>query len=346
MRQLMSADEIRADPARWLAMRLQAITASDAAAISGVPGRATASGVYLHKITGEEIEDNLSMAMGRAHESVAAGELARQRPDLLLRDAGYYCHDERPWQTVTYDSWAYPRDGGDRQIVEIKTTTKPRRAWPRPAHDGGEGGNDNDKIPDGWWIQDIWQLNIAGATKLIEPVLFLPWGPLWWYEIEWDETAERDIKWLVDAAETFRTENLAKRIPPAEDWRPAVAELKRIYAGVEDRKVPLPDWLVRKLLAAYRAKGRAEDRYDAAVDLAYRRLAHARTATDRAGNVIAQRSLSWPRRIDVGRLRAERPAIAAEFTRERDETDPAQAEERFLIKTTLEDWTTGETDDD
>ena len=308
MIELMTPAQIAADPARWLTLRRQVITASDVASICGVPGRPGPAAVYWHKIAGQiaEEDDNIAMRVGRVLEQLVIDMYAERNPAAKLVDRGLCVHDRRRWQACTFDRI----DEATGWPIEAKTSV-PQDGFGDPPHG---------KIPARMLVQTLWQCDIAGAAQARLPVLLLPHGP---FKVYWiDATtadAQEDLAMMRERVLAFIRDHLEPQKPPPVSWDERTTDiLKKMHVNAElDAVVTMPNH-VRDLVArSVVAKVRAKHLAGLAENVIRERLGPAATALDRDGRVIAKRSLSVQRRVNVEDLRERFPDAAQACTTEK-----------------------------
>jgi putative phage-type endonuclease len=298
---LLDAGQVEADRSRWLEVRRRGVTASEIAAIMGVPGAyGTASSVYYEKTAGYEQDDSLSMRIGRHFEGLVGEIFAEQHRELAVADGGLYAADGQPWAMATFDRlarhlWRPPVP------VQIKTS----------ATYDGYGPDGSDEVPPHYLAQDLWEMHVSGAAEVWMPVLFTNGRSIRTYRIARDADADADIAVMLAEAEAF-LERVARAEPPPVDWRPQTTRaLKRVYADAEDRDTEIPDALRDELRAAKAAQKAGDKRWGQAENELRAAMGKALRAVDSHGDRVAFRSLFSQQRIDVKRLRADWPAAAA-----------------------------------
>jgi putative phage-type endonuclease len=286
MKLLMSAAEIAARPAEWHETRRGGITGSDIAGIMAVPDAfAGAAKIYYDKTDPDaDPPDTLSMAIGRHFEAFVADWFAGAFPDLELRPGGLYAADDPPWAMATFDRLAYTRAGELAGPVECKTSE---------TYDG-YGPDGSDEVPPRYLAQDIWEMFVAGTDRIWMPVLFTQARKIRCYPIRRDPDAEADITAMLEQGRAF-LRRVARRDPPPVDWRPeTTATLKRVYAGVIDVDVVIPDGLARRLRAAHRGTRRYRRMRGQADNELRARMGTATRAVTADGRLVATRTV-YPR---------------------------------------------------
>jgi len=295
MRELMSQAEIDENPVKWLDWRQECITASDAGAVAAIPGCGSAIDVFTRKIYGYSRQDNLQMRIGRYWEPLVAELFAEDHPHLRVLPAGFYCHDEIDWMAGTFDRWLRPAYAphGELQLMEVKTTTKPHLLGEPPFG----------TLPFSWIVQDAWYLAIAGARRLHQAVLPLPYGPPQWFIVDWDSSLAADVADMLARARAFREDHLLRGIPPPADTsEEAGRAIRRIWRGVEDREVTVTNQLADRITSAHAAVEAAAEREQRWKNLLLEKMGDARAAVDPQGRLLATRTASWPRKLNKDRL--------------------------------------------
>jgi putative phage-type endonuclease len=219
--------------AEWLAKRRELITASDVAAILGFDPRRTALDVYVSKVTGEEIEDNDAMLLGRELEDGIANVYAA-KTGRYVRDTGatdITIHPSIPWlgATVDRDTWDIDEDPmlDPPSPLEIKHAGfMKRREW------------DGD-IP--IWLQIQLQTQVACKDA--------SWGAycgvVGGIEIHLGDMDRNDdfIESMIPRLEIFRQRIIDKDPPPVSSPK-CLDAIKRLYPEDNGETVPLDSYAV------------------------------------------------------------------------------------------------------
>lgn len=324
---LLTQDEIDHDRERWLRVRRTGITASEIAAILGIAPKTHGSpfALFTAKTTGDDFHSDVAATRRGIHlEPVVADMFADQHPYLQLMPGGLYASDVRPWQLATFDRLAVDLDrhGHERPLwgtdlgqkvaerhgepVQIKTSAT-REGWGEPY---------TDVIPVQYRAQALWEMDVQNADRIWVPCLFMQQWECFTYILERNDQAQADIEYMRAEAELF-LDRLARNDPPEVDWKPATTKaLARLYSGALEADIPITRKLARRYLSAHAAKERAEQRLGKAANEIRQAIGNGRAAVVEEDGVIrtvASRRRSSPKRIDVKRLRRERPDIAREF---------------------------------
>jgi len=260
-----------ATEAGWLEARRQGVTASEIAVLMGLAPESYGSAYSLyHRKRGTlgDIEDTLTMRIGRHFESLADELFAERHPEFVLAGDGrqLYAHPERGWQMATPDRLVY--DSGPcqacREMVPpyLASCHCPDIGSPDPlavleckkwhTYDGwGEDGTDD--IPVYFRCQVLWQCDVLGVDSWFLAVLFTHADKFRVYEGVIDSAAERDLDLMRAAAAEFRARVLTG-FPPDVDWRPATADaLKKLHPDLTDDEAVIPVRLRDQYRAACRA---------------------------------------------------------------------------------------------
>lgn len=306
--QLVLTDEqIRADPERWLTERSTGIGASEIAAVLGISPWDSPFSLYWRKKLGSRTEPNEAMEWGLRHEATILGKFAENHPNLSLTPGGLYRHPEHRWMLATPDGLAHDHPVTDREptcspcvpeLVQVKTTS----SW------DGWGTPGTDQIPTYYAAQVQQEMTVLGARRCWVPVL-RNGNSYREYLVGWDP-ADADL--IVTTGARFMRQ-LSDGVPPSLDGTAATTTaLKALHPSVVDEVVTIPQRLAdqyrvrRDLLAdAQAALTEVENQIRGL-------LGDAKTAT--AGGVrVAQRSVYDQTRIDTKRLKAEQPDIYAAY---------------------------------
>jgi putative phage-type endonuclease len=328
-RLLMTDEEIRKDPARWLALRRAGVTASEISVILGIaPERwtfASPFALYHAKLRGIETGDADELRRGRHLEPVALEMFADQHPYLELLPGGLYSAEDRPWQMCTFDALAIDTDVLGLRMWEERDAYTLEHAVPvqvktAASYDGwGEPGSD--QIPAHYRAQAFQEMDIKGADMAWVPCLFVHTWQLVTYILQRDADAGHDISLIRAEGEAFHG-RLQRGDEPPIDWRPATTDmLKTIHPVEEGLRVRVRAVTARRYLRARQSMTRAEQRLGLAVNLLLDEAGDAREIEAHVGGEpvkIATRSVSTPERIDTKALRLKDPATAAKYTVRRD----------------------------
>lgn len=99
----------------WLAMRRQAIGASDAAIVQGISPYQTRYGLWETKVLGKNQAETSAMTFGKQNEEPAR-QLFESLSGITMFGDRTYAHDTRNWQIASLDGISLEQD----TIVEIK----------------------------------------------------------------------------------------------------------------------------------------------------------------------------------------------------------------------------------
>jgi putative phage-type endonuclease len=345
MTALLTAGEVTADPAAWHAARRRGITASEIAAVMGIPtAYGTPSTVFWGKVDPEPGRDSIRFRVGHHMEPFIASELARDDPALHLAAGGLWASVDRPWMMATFDRLGWRceqcasdgrRGGAHSGVVSAPPPwaavmpVQMKTANARQGEGWRWGEPPDGEIPGHYLAQVAWEMAVSGAAEAVLPCLIMPGGPLLVYRVVRDDELEADIAAMIHAAEDM-LRRVREYDPPPVDWRPeTTAALRRVYREATEERVRIPAELAKRYAAAKRAAKLAEQRVGLAENEIRFRLGHALTAvtgTGEAQRVVARRSVYTPRRLNLDRLRKEAPLTAAEFT------EPGAQVDKLLLK--------------
>ncbi len=302
------------DRAAWLAERTRILGGTDAAAVLGFSPYRGPWDVWAAK-TGLVQEDAAGEAArwGTLLEPVVLGEFHRRSGLTVERGDGIVVHPSLPWLGGTPDGFAYG-PGQPVALVEVKTVS----AWRHRevGDDGDEAGDET--CPPSWRVQ-VWQYQYCtGLTD--EPaflVVLVGGQDLRVLRVPYDRDYERVL--LPRLREFWRL--VENGTPPAVDGTDGCGRVLRSMApGVDDTVADRPD--IEALVAEYKAAALEADAAERRKRAAYQSIQAAvgEVRTTLAGAWKVTRSVSTSSRIDVARLRKERPDVAAEFTAEGEPT--------------------------
>jgi putative phage-type endonuclease len=320
--ELLPPGEATPDNDEWHRLRQAGITASEIAAVMGISPWESPFSLYWRKANGWVCDDNDIMSTGRhLEDAIADWWMAECDPleNLVAARAGLYAHPDRPYQLATPDRLLGLReicgscDAGLPMSCFCNIVSKPiallECKWVAYSWDGwGEPGTDD--IPVQYRAQCLWQLDVLGVDEVhvaaLGPGGFRAYGPI--------VRDDNDLDVMRDAGAEF-ARRLAEQDPPDLDAHTAtLTTLKRLHPSVGEGAVEVPYELVKDYFFARITRKDAEERIAeceaqirAALGSTYARATH-------DGKLVASRSVYDQERIDVARLRAEQPEIAAAYT--------------------------------
>lgn len=304
------------DHPEWFEARRAGVTASEVAAILGLSPWDSAFAIYWRKLGAlDDQPDNDVLSLGRHLEPWIAERWAARHPELDVTESGLWAGD-LSWMLATPDRDVYDagpcRDCGDEQcawhnipvaVLEIKHSA---------TYDGW-GDEGSDEIPVYYRAQTLWQMAVRGVDTAYVAVLFLPSRTIREYVLTMDDAAQQDLATMLGAALDFRRRLRDGDVPAVDGSEATTAALSRLHPEIEDTEVALPDDLAIEYRVAKDAEKRATERATEASNAVRLALGDAKRAIDSKANKIATRSIYEQSRIDIDRLRRERPDIAAEF---------------------------------
>lgn len=282
--------------AEWLAARRQGVTASEIAVVMGLSPYDSPFALY-HRKRGDlpDIEDSLSMRVGRHNESLAAELFAERRPEFTVDGDGrtLYTHPARPWQMATPDRLVWERDndrfwprGGYQNAPDAVLECKKAVSYDHWGDDG------SDEIPVHHRCQVLWQCDVMGVDSWFLVCLFLHSDQVRVYEGVIDSRAEADLRLMRIEALAFLDRLQGCGGPPDPDWRPATAAaLKHLHPSVEDREAVVGVRTAISYRAACRRYKEAERRKNEMTSRLRAEMGSARTAVTRRGEQVAARQV-------------------------------------------------------
>lgn len=288
--------------ADWLEWRRGGIGASDAAAIVGMSRWASPYSLWLDKTGQVPLGGTGSEAMrwGQRLEGVVCDAFAEERDaQVMLRGVWVENADNRVMR-ATLDAVA--EVDGELGVLEAKTNN-------------GRDGTWDDGVPLYYQIQVQHQLYVTGLEKAWVAVL-LGGQEFRIFDVERDEEA---ILVIESAAERFWEQAVLKATPPDVDGSAASYEaLRLVYPRVGRDAVELPESALGLAKRLAEAKQAAKDAEAEVTACSARLMALLGDAEVGAVNGIPL--VTWKETkthsIDVKRLRAEVPEIAAAFEKE------------------------------
>jgi putative phage-type endonuclease len=287
---------------RWHELRRQGVTASEIAAVMGISPYESPFSLYWRKVNGWQFEGNEYTRAGQHLEaSIADWWLFENgaQADLTTMHAGLYANPERPWQLATPDRIVIDIWGKDVALLECK--------WVAHSWDGwGEQGTD--QVPVHYRAQCLWQADVMGVDEV--HVAALGPGGFRSYVVGRDDW---DLKLMRDAGAEFYRRLVEQDPPPLDSHTATLGALKQLYPSVGEGDVQIPGTLAVGYTAARMKRKEAEESI-ARCEAEIRDLlgsTYARAVWD--GRTVASRSVFDVERLDVKRLRAELPEVAAQY---------------------------------
>jgi putative phage-type endonuclease len=279
------------------------IGGSEAAAAAGIDPHRSRVGLWLEKTGRVEREETEAMCWGKLLEPVILAELHergfRTTPfGRELRD------DDRRWLTGHPDGFVHEGEDEtqDGALLEVKTVGQwAKREW-------------NGQPPLAYVAQCLHYLHLTGLDRTLLAVL-VGGQRLELVEIERND---RWITTLIELEQEFYERYLLRDEPPpvrhddAENLAHMFPEHK---PGRTVRLAPDALTVLRKLRSRTAQKDAIERQCEELRNQLKATLGDAETALDVQGEEVIHWRTVVSERVDVTRLRAERPEIAAEFVK-------------------------------
>jgi putative phage-type endonuclease len=319
--------------AEWLAARRKGIAASEIAVVMGLSPYSSPYALYHQKLGILPPDDQApEMEFGTFCEPYVVGKWAAAHHEFAVLGTGreLYAHPDRLWQLATPDRIVH----GIAEVDACTCGADLQMHYGHDPHCGQEldrpvavletkidngsdewGDEGTDEIPVHYRCQVLQQCDVMGVRRWHVACLGRD-RKVRFYTGEVDEAAERDLKLMRAAARDF-LDLLDCGEPPEVDWHPATGSaLRALYHDEDGGDIRVRASLAISYAAAVRRFKAAERRKDEMTNAVLEVLRDKRRAIDpRTGEPIATRSVSYPKRVDVERLRSEQPAIAAEYTK-------------------------------
>lgn len=291
----------------WLQYRMQGIGGSDAAAIVGLNPYRSAVDVYADKLGfTQETVSSEAMRQGADLEGYTADRFAEatgKKPHCMH---AILQSREHPFMLANIDRKISGEDAG----LECKTTSP----FSKVDWESGE-------VPSNYYVQCQHYCAVSGYPKWYLAVLVFSKG-FYWYEIERNED---DIAALIQAEEAF-WKNVREKVPPEPDGSQAASSIIRsMYDGSDGGEVTLTgitDQLERyeEIKNMIKSLNTEKEQIEQKVQL-------------QMGNAHIGRAPGWrvdfkpvtSKRVDTKWLKAERPDIAAQYSK-------ASTSRRFAVK--------------
>lgn len=331
--ELLPPGEATPDNPRWHELRRTGITASEIAAVMGLSPWQSAFSLYWAKANGWSGEDSDIMSTGRHLEDAIAewwAEAEGEPQNYRLSFAGLFAHAERRWQLATPDRILYgtcPDCGGSgfnpREDPEYGAMLCNRChiagyvgdpvgllecKWVAYSWDGwGEPGTD--QIPVYYRAQCLWQVDVLDVDEV--HVSALGPGGFRAYVVRRDEG---DLELMRKAGEEFHRRITDGDPPDLDSHSATLTTLKRLHPSVGEGDVEIEYWLAESYRQAREERKNVEEGIALCEAEIRTALASTYARATYNGRTVASRSIYEQERIDVARLRKERPDVAAEYT--------------------------------
>ncbi|HQT90953.1 MAG TPA: YqaJ viral recombinase family protein [Candidatus Kryptobacter bacterium] len=280
---------------------------SDAAAIMGLTERPSAADVYLRFINGRTNEDNIYMRAGRAMEPVILQEYAEQSKKILTLEDVIYIHPKYDFLVTKPDALT------DDSYVEAKLTT----------HEDNYGAEGTDAVPDYVFCQVQHGMEVTGKDYAEIPVII--WTR-WLMEFRLYAVARSNIiiPQMLELEKKFWEHNILGKIPPEPK---TLDDARKLWPSSQMKSIEADSETVDAITELKELKQEikeAERRKDF-LELQVKTKMKDAEALRFSEMLLATWKSNAVKRIDVKRLKDEKPEIAEEFTKETEER-------RFLVK--------------
>jgi putative phage-type endonuclease len=303
---------------RWHELRRAGVTASEIAVVMGISPYESPFSLYWQKVNDWRWDGNEYTSAGQHLEPSIADWWAAQNPGRVVHPAGLYCHPERPWQLATPDRFICDPQWHDNpfpdnpnyeydHLLDAAIQALLECKWVAYSWDGwGEEGTD--EVPVHYRAQALWQLDVLG----VDEVHFAALGPGGFrsYLVRRDEA---DLAVMRKAGEDFVRRLIEGDPPPLDSHTATLGALKKLYPSVGTGEVEVSIDLAVKYRVARAAKKVAEERIaECEAEIRYLLEEDCGRAVQ-GGQTVASRSVFEVERLDVKRLRAELPEVAAQY---------------------------------
>jgi putative phage-type endonuclease len=304
------------DPERWHAIRRTGVGSSDAPAVCGVSPWGGALGVYLQKVGQAPVKESSEAMLAGEWLEPAIAEMFSKKTGFQVADPGVMLrHPVHEFMICDVDRWTED-DSKQAGIVEIKNVG---------AHMAAKYWVD-DQVPDHVKVQLQHQLCVCGAEYGWVAAL-LGGNHLVLERFERDENL---IKALIDIEGDFWLLVQDRRPPAVDDSEEAEKVLRYCYPEAAKGSTVTLDDEQQELLRKLRLAREAQKSLDSEVRLYKNTLmqwmkdAEVAFIPGQDKPAITYKG-SVTRRLDTGRLAAERPDVAAAYYVE-------SSSRRFLVK--------------
>lgn len=294
------------------------IGGSEAAAAAGIDPHRSRVGLWLEKTGRVEREETEAMRWGKLIEPTVVNVLESEHGYSIVSGPELLGDPERPWLNGHPDGFVV---GNDPMLLEVKTVGQwAKREWGRSDGNGHVHGESEVRarqphsVPLAYVAQVQHYLHLTGLDRALLAVLV--GGQR--LELTEIERTDRWITTLIELEQEFYERYLLRDEPPPVR-HDDVDNLARMFPEHKPgRKVRLaPDALVvlRELRSRTAQKDAIERQCEELRNQLKATIGDAETALDAQGDEVIHWRAVVSERVDVTRLRAERPDIAAEFVK-------------------------------
>lgn len=300
----------------WLELRRQGIGSSDAPAIAGFDRWRSPYAVWVSKIE-PALDDDAGDAAewGNRLEEAVAQKFADDTGLAVVRPSFMYRHPDHHWMLASPDRFVNDYETGEVAVLEIKTTGT------HLADDWADGP------PAKVRVQVQHQLAVTGLERAYIAVLIggRDYRP---FELARDND---DIAALIAVEHAFWHDHVVPRVPPPIDGTESTSDaIRALYDRVRPESETDLDATVAAHIADLRHV-RALIKDLESDERQHENEIKAALGDTEIGLVDGKVAVTWKqtrsRRVDLDRLRAEHPELAAELAIE-------SVTRRFLLKGT------------
>jgi putative phage-type endonuclease len=220
------------------------MSASKVAAVLGISPY-TGPFTLWQQMAGNVPPEGDSMAFRRGHylEPAVAAWFADEHPDWTIATTGTWTSATNPRHMASPDRLVHLAPGKidptTTELLEIKSTVK--------GYEWGTPGTD--QVPDYYWVQALWQLDVTGLDRCHFGVIG-PFLEFTAYVVDYDPVAAKIIRDEVDA---FLT-SLDARTPPPIDLHPgSLGTVQAMNPGLTGDIVEIPVTIAKTYAAARQA---------------------------------------------------------------------------------------------
>lgn len=211
------------DDRAWREWRRGGIGGSDIAALIGLSNYASPTSLFYEKAgLLERDEESQRQRIGKRMETVLALEFNDMTGLYVVGEQTWCQHPVYDWARVTVDGFIADSPlgsigiEGDLTLGVCEMKTDGRFGWP-------------DGIPTNIRAQVIWQLGVTEQNHAWLVVMFSGFR-VEIFEVDWDEDARADWKFMLDAARDFWINHVQTGTPPPVDDHWATTEaLTQVY---------------------------------------------------------------------------------------------------------------------